>query len=171
MAQGCPADLKQRLCACPKNVPQFDLAGQNFYARLIGLHDGDSLRVAFDMNGKLCQIMTRLNGIDTPEIRSKNAQEKALAVRARDYVAAWAMPDKFRVGGNYTEKELVTALWNEPVIVYLKCGPLDKYARLIAEFYKDETEHHSLNKLLRDNGFADSYEGGTKSRTWDPKTI
>lgn len=169
MAAGCPQDLRDKLCACPKDVPEFNFAGQNFFARVIGLHDGDSLKICLEVGGKLDKIMTRLEGIDTPEIRSKDPKEKALAIRARDYVAAWAMPDKFKVGGNYTEKELVAALWETPVIVYIKCGETEKYGRIISKFYKDDIEPHSLNELLKQNGFADSYDGGHKSRTWDPK--
>ena len=163
----CPADLRARLCACPKDVPEFNFAGQNFYARVIGIHDGDSLKVCFDVGGKLYKMMTRLAGIDAPEIRSKDPKEKALAVRARDYVAAWAMPDKFKVGGEYAEKDLVNALWTDPIIVYLKCGELDRYARLLCEMFKDNVDAHSLNSLLKQNGFADGYLGGHKERTWD----
>lgn len=169
MAAGCSKELRDKLCACPKDIPEFNFAGQNFYARVIGLHDADSLKVCFDVSGKLYKMMTRLEGIDSAEIRSKDPKEKALAVRARDYVAAWCMPNKFSVGGNYTEKELVAALWEDPVIVYLKCGEMDKFGRILTEFYKDDVEPHSLNKLLRDNGFVDSYDGGSKQRTWDAK--
>ncbi len=163
----CPADLRAKLCACPKDVPEFNLAGQNFYARVIGLHDGDSIKVCFEVAGKLYKMMTRLEGIDTPEIRTKDAEEKALAIRARDFAASWTMPDKFQVGGAYSEKELVNALWTHPVIVYLRCGEMDKYGRLIANIYKDDVDPHSLNSLLQQNGFADAYDGGKKERTWD----
>lgn len=163
----CPADLRDKLCACPKDVPEFNFAGQNLFARVIGLHDADSLKVVFCVGNKLYKIMTRLIGIDAPEMRTKDPTEKALSIRARDYVAAWVMPDKFQVGGNYTEKELVAALWETPVIVYIKCGELDKFGRCLAEFYKDDVEPHSLNELLKQNGFVDSYDGGCKSRTWD----
>ena len=169
-SSGCPKDLHQRLCTVDKNVPLFNFDGQSFYARVIGIHDGDSVKVCLDVGGKLYKMMTRLEGIDTPEIRSKDPKEKALAIRARDYVAAWAMPDKFKVGGDYTEKELVTALWEDPVIVYLKCGELDKFGRLLCEMFKDDIEPNSLNELLLENGFADGYDGGRKDRTWDKIT-
>jgi hypothetical protein len=126
--------------------------------------------VVLNVSGKLYKMMTRLEGIDTPEIRSKDAKEKALAIRARDYVAAWAMPDKFKIGGNYTEKELVAALWKDPVIVYIRCGEMEKFGRTLVEIFKDDIEPHSLNKLLRENGFADGYDGGKKERTWDADT-
>lgn len=167
MAKGCSDELRAKLCACPKDVPEFNLAGQKFYARVIGLHDADSIKVCFDVAGKLYKMMTRLEGIDTPEIRTKDAAEKALAIRARDFAAEWAMPHKFKVGGAYSEKELVNALWTDPVIVYLKCGEMDKYGRLIANIYKDDVDPHSLNSLLQQNGFADKYDGGKKERTWD----
>ncbi len=163
----CPVDLRAKLCACPKDVPEFNLAGQSFYARVIGLHDADSLKVAFEVSGKLYKMMTRLEGIDAPEIRSKDAEEKALAIRARDFAAAWTMPEKFQVGGNYSEKELVNALWTDPVIVYLRCGEMDKYARLLCQIFRDDVDPDSLNSLLQQKGFADAYDGGKKKRTWD----
>ena len=167
MAAGCPQELHDKLCACPKDVPEFNFAGQSFYARVIGLHDADSLKVVLNVSGKLYKIMTRLEGIDAPEMRTKDPKEKALSIRARDYVAAWAMPDKFHVGGNYTEKELVAALWETPVIVYIKCGETEKFGRLLCEMFKNDVDPHSLNMLLKQNGFADSYDGGKKERTWD----
>lgn len=166
----CSSELRDKLSKCPKSVPQFNFKGQSFYVRLIGMYDADSLRVAFETQGQLFKIMTRLIGIDTPEIKSKNADEHAAAVRARDCVAEWAMPHRFTTGGQYSEKQLVAALWEEPIIVYVKCGELDKYGRLLATFFRDEDDgQQSLNDMLREKGFADSYDGGRKQRSWDQK--
>ncbi len=37
----------------------------------------------------------------------------------------------------------------------------------ISFFWCIIAEGRSLNVLLRENGFADKYDGGTKERTWD----
>ena len=165
----CPTDLRDRLANCPADVPVFNLAGQAMYARLLEIHDGDSPKLVIEVAGKLYKVMTRLVGVDTPEINSKDPKEKALAVRARNYVANWAMPDRFHEGGTYTEKDIKGALWRTAVIVYVKCGAQDKYGRLLAELYTScpsDERSESLNERLVEQGYGDSYDGGRKTRSW-----
>jgi endonuclease YncB( thermonuclease family) len=58
-------------------------------ARLVRVVDGDTVVVrARIWLGQEVEIYVRLAGIDAPELRGKCAFERALAVRARDFVAA-----------------------------------------------------------------------------------
>lgn len=165
----CPEDLHTRLCACPQDVPVYDWAGQHFWVRIIEMHDADSLKVVLELNGCLYKVMTRLIGIDSPEIRTKDADERVLAIRSRDRAAQWALPNTFVAGGAYTEKTLKEALWANPVIVLMECRETDKYGRVLVEFRRDGLDTKTLNQILIDEGYADVYDGGTKLRSWDHK--
>lgn len=165
----CPDALYSCLAACPRDVREYNLAGQQLWARVIEMHDADSLKVVIQVGGQLYKTMTRLQGIDAPEIRTKIDKEKALAVAARDRAAAWLLPERFHVGGAYTEKQLKETLWSVPVVVLLKCQEPDKYGRLLCTVHKS-ADGGSLNDLLVSEGFADAYDGGHKMRSWDVVT-
>jgi endonuclease YncB( thermonuclease family) len=143
------------------------LAGEDIWARVIEMHDSDSLKVVLEVNGKLYKTMTRLVGIDAPEIRSKDPKERELAVRSRDRAAQWVLGGSVSVGGMYTEKELRDRLWGIPVIVLLRCQHMDKYGRLLCTVFRDSDDKISLNDVLVQEGYADLYDGGHKLRTWD----
>lgn len=166
-SSSCPKDLYTRLLACPHDVPVYNLSGQHLWCRLLEMHDSDSLKVVIEINNKLYKVMTRLVGIDTPEIRTKDEREKTLAIASRDRTAAWALPDHFHVGGKYSEKRLKEVFWQTPVILFIKCHESDKYGRLLATVYKSAEDTESLNDVLIREGYADVYMGGTKLRSWD----
>ena len=59
-----------------------------YRAIITKVYDGDTLTAEVDLGFKLWakKIKLRLAGIDTPEIRTKNQNEKVLALKARDRV-------------------------------------------------------------------------------------
>ena len=79
----------------------------------------------------------RLNGLDCPEMRTRDVKEKLIAVKARDYVA------------NIILNKIIT----------LKEVKLDKYGRLLAYVYY---EKRCINSELIERNLAVSYDGGTK---------
>lgn len=85
----------------------------------------------------------RLNGIDCPEIKSKNENEKQCAQIAK--------------------KELSNLILNK--IITLKNVETEKYGRILAEVYLDELH---LNKYMIEKRLAVTYDGGTKisPRDW-----
>lgn len=158
--------LWHRLCTCPRDVPLFDFAGQKFWVRPIEIHDGDSVKVVFEVNGTLYKAMTRLIGIDTPEIRTSNATEKALAVKARDRIATWLLPDQFTNSVQCTEKTIKETLWKTPVVVFMTCQEQDKYGRITCRIFKSDKEDDCINDVLIRENCADVYDGGKKKRSW-----
>lgn len=86
----------------------------------------------------------RLNGIDTPEMKSSNEDEKSLAQLA--------------------QKTLSELIMNKNVT--LKNTSIDKYGRILADVY-DENNFH-VNKWILDKRFAVIYDGGTKNppKSW-----
>ena len=59
-----------------------------YRAIITKVYDGDTLTADVDLGFKMCakKIKLRLLGIDTPEVRSKDPDEKVAALRARDRV-------------------------------------------------------------------------------------
>jgi endonuclease YncB( thermonuclease family) len=98
----------------------------------------------FNIHSNYYRFDIRLSGIDTPEIRSKDLNEKKQAIIVRDFLRDKIL-DK---------------------IVILECKDFDKYGRLLADIYlSDEFGNPSqikINDLLVNNNYARLYNGGKK---------
>ncbi|MCI5132304.1 MAG: thermonuclease family protein [Candidatus Electrothrix sp. EH2] len=122
-----------------------DLSYGNFTkVRFIKNYDGDTITV--DLKGQHPlfgdDIPVRVAGIDTPEIRGKCAQEKALAREAKGVV----------------EKVLKKARR-----ITLKNVQRGKYFRILADVQADK---QNLADILIEKGLAVRYDGGTKGFDW-----
>ena len=123
--------------ACWKNTTPF--IPQIKACKVIKVYDGDSVTVAAKLHESfpLNRFSVRLSGIDTPEMRSKNENEKKRAVLAKTFLQ---------------EKILNKT-------VYLENITTEKYGRLLATIiYNGE----NINQLMIDNKYAISYGGGKK---------
>tara|TARA_B100000965_G_scaffold293897_1_gene251799 strand:+ start:434 stop:859 length:426 start_codon:yes stop_codon:yes gene_type:complete len=109
--------------------------------KIISVYDGDTFRADIkglpDIIGK--NIAIRILGIDTPEIKGKCEEEKIVAIKARDFARK--------------------ALFNAEKIT-LKNLKRDKYFRLLADVYFDDTD---LGNALLANNLAVKYSGKKKS--------
>ena len=125
------------------DAPDFSkcVDGKVLEAKVISVYDGDSIKVIFPLNGVLYRWSCRLNGVDTPEIRTRNLKEKEMGYKVRDFLR---------------EKIL-----NK--VVTLNCGELDKYGRLLVDI---NYESENINQWLITNGYAYEYNGGRK-KSWD----
>jgi len=120
-----------------KSIKKFSLKGTQCKARVVSIYDGDTITLTFETFGTYYKWNCRLDGIDTPEMKSKNPEEKAKAVIARDFLRS-KINDK---------------------IVDIKCGDFDKYGRLLIKvFYEDVC----MNDIMISEGHAKAYFGGTK---------
>jgi len=118
---------------CDKNNTQiFSLDGFNTIAKCVDVYDGDTITVAICLFGKCFLFKVRLAGINTPEIRNKNLEEKKMGLDARDYVKSKILQK----------------------IINIKCGEFDKYGRLLGVVYIDGM---SLNDDLIEKGYAVPY--------------
>ena len=108
--------------------------------RCIKVYDGDTITIAGKLPYKhspIYRFSVRLNGIDTPEIKGKDDDEKECAKLARDAL-----------------KELIL---NKTV--HLRNVQTEKYGRILAEVYCDEI---NMNDWMITQRFAVKYDGGTK---------
>lgn len=117
------------------------LAHEVINARILKNYDADTLTAEFSLPFNIYVVeKIRLDFIDTPEIRGKTPEEKALAIEARDFVSD-LVKDK---------------------VVEVSIRKKGKYGRWLCEIFVDGK---SLNQMLIDSGYAKPYDGG-KREDW-----
>ena len=128
---------------------KFSLNGYKTFAKCVHAYDGDTINVVFKMpNSNDCyKWVIRINGIDTPEIKTKNTYEKQIALKARNFL-----------------RELIL-----DKIIVIECLDFDKYGRLLGNIYIEENEM-SLSNIMIEKGYAKAYDGGTKSKWNDSES-
>ena len=126
------------------NAPNFSNCFKDLtvIGKIVGVYDGDSVKIILPFENKLYKFSSRLSKIDTPEIRSSCLLEKEFAIKIRD--------------------ELAEKIINKLAIV--NCDGLDKYGRLLVRINIDGDEK-TINDWLIDKKYAFKYDGGTK-KSW-----
>ena len=115
--------------------------------------DGDTIDVTIDLGFDLYKKeRVRVAGVDTPEKRTKDDEEKALG-----YDATHWLVDK-HTGAIAGDDDLV--IRTELV------GGVGKYGRLLGWLYIGDSEL-SLNEQMITEGYAWSYDGGTKQKDFE----
>ena len=110
--------------------------------------DGDTIDVTIDLGFDLYKKeRVRIAGVDTPEKRTRNLEEKKLGLDA----TAW-LKDKLE-GAIDGDDEL--SIRTELV------GGVGKYGRLLGWLYIGDSDL-SLNEQMITEGYAHAYDGGTK---------
>ena len=107
---------------------------------VIKVYDGDTITVATKIpikDSPLYRFSVRLNGIDCPEKRTKDDNEKEAALLAQQRVADLILHKR----------------------VTLQDVQLEKYGRILARVYIDET---CINDVLVSERLAVAYDGGKK---------
>ena len=113
-----------------------------YNARLIRVVDGDTADAWIDCGFNISvKKRIRFMGVDTWECRTRNLEEKALGLKAKAYTKEMLERNE----GNFL----------------VKSHGVGKYGRLLGELFV-EGEETSLNELLKENGHAYEYDGGTK---------
>ena len=115
--------------------------------------DGDTIDVTIDLGFDLYKKeRVRIAGVDTPEKRTRDLEEKALGLDA-----TYWMKDKL------TE----TIKGDEELIIRTELkGGTGKYGRLLGWLYVGEGDI-SLNEQMITEGYAWAYDGGTKQKNFE----
>ena len=115
--------------------------------------DGDTIDVTIDLGFDLYKKeRVRVAGVDTPEKRTRDLEEKALGLDATNW-----LKDKLE-GAINGDDEL--AVRTELV------GGMGKYGRLLGWLYIGDAEV-SLNEQMITEGYAWEYDGGTKKKDFE----
>ena len=115
--------------------------------------DGDTIDVTIDLGFDLYKKeRVRVAGVDTPEKRTRNLEEKALGIDAT----------------NWLKKKLEDTISGDDELsirTELK-GGVGKYGRLLGWLYVGD-EEVSLNEDMIEEGYAWAYDGGTKQKDFE----
>ena len=171
-------NLLEALRQSGNHTPLFDLSGRETWARLVHVHDGDTVSVCVDLGHvggdgpyDVKRLILRMTGIDAPEIRTHDADEKRLAIRSRAHLLNRLAPHLFDVEKDWScEKDITDLLRDNLVLVYVKMSKFDKFSRVLTDIFEQPDDRLSLNQWMLDNKLADAYDGGHKERTWDHST-
>ena len=136
--------------------------------KVVYVYDGDTVHIVFNINNKLTKFICRLAHIDSPEICPKNIADKNLrekeieaATKSRNYLIEIVSTIKIN-DTKYTKQNCKELLASSNKLIWVKCFEFDKYGRLLVELYENQSSIVSINKMMVDNNYAVSYEGGTK---------
>jgi micrococcal nuclease len=119
------------------SVPFFTLKGNKYRAKVVHVYDGDTVHLVFDYLGHLFKWHVRIAHVDTPELRTKNVEEKKMGYETRDKL-----------------RELI-----DGKMIDILCLEFDKYGRVLAELTYNGTR---IDKWLIEKDYAKPYEGKTK---------
>ena len=115
--------------------------------------DGDTIDVTIDLGFDLYKKeRVRVAGVDTPEKRTRNLEEKALGLDA----TAW-IKDKLEGAVNGDDDLIIRTELD---------GGVGKYGRLLGWLYIGDAIV-SLNEKMIDEGYAWAYDGGTKNKNFE----
>ena len=120
---------------------------------IVKVLDGDTIDVTIDLGFDLYKKeRVRIAGVDTPEKRTRDLEEKALGLDATYWM----------------KKQLEdTIAGDEELIIRTELkGGTGKYGRLLGWLYVGE-DNVSLNEQMITEGYAWSYDGGTKQKNFE----
>ena len=106
--------------------------------------DGDTIDASIDLGFDISlSKRIRLAGIDTPESRTRDLEEKALGLESKEWL----------------KKALEGA--KDIIIKTEKPDSTEKYGRIIGHLFINDQENSLNNKMIAE-GYALEYEGGKK---------
>ena len=129
------------------SVGDLSLSGKLLRCKCIDVYDGDTITVIVPIGKTAFKQKCRLHGIDAPELRTCNLEEKRAGVTSKDWLAV--------------------EIKNK--IVWIEFQGRGKYGRLLGVVYKSYEDslvyENSLNACLVAGGMAVPYDGG-KRKKW-----
>ena len=121
---------------------------------IVKVLDGDTIDVLIDLGVDLFKKeRVRIAGVDTPEKRTRDLEEKALGIDATNWLKK-KLEDT--IAGDGDELTIRTEL----------VGGTGKYGRLLGWLYINE-DALSLNEQMITEGYAWEYDGGTKQKNFE----
>jgi len=115
--------------------------------------DGDTIDVTIDLGFDLFKKeRVRVAGVDTPEKRTRDLEEKELGIEAT----------------NWLKEKLDGAISGDDDLIIRTelVGGVGKYGRLLGWLYIGDSEL-SLNEIMIEEGYAWAYDGGTKQKNFE----
>lgn len=116
--------------------------------------DGDTIDVTIDLGFDVCtKQRVRLLGIDTPESRTRDLEEKKFGLLSKKKLKEWCL--------KAVESE------KDDIEIQLRCPEADsrgKFGRILAEVWVSEDGNWTnVNRWMCENGYAVPYTGQNKA--------
>ena len=120
---------------------------------IVKVLDGDTIDVLIDLGFDLFKKeRVRIAGVDTPEKRTRDLEEKELGIDATNWLK---------------EKLESTLAGDDQLFIRTELvGGVGKYGRLLGWCYIGDAEL-SLNEQMITEGYAWAYDGGTKQKDFE----
>jgi len=116
----------------------------HYKAEVLSVYDGDTVTLMIDQGMKhFARVKVRMIGIDTPEIRTKDLEEKKRGYEAKDYL-------KSRIEGKTI------------IVQTLKKGKFGRWLGVMWEYTDADELGESLNDEMIRMGHAKAYDGGKR---------
>ena len=135
-------------------VPPSRKSCYNFrVTEIVKVLDGDTIDVLIDLGFDLFKKeRVRIAGVDTPEKRTRDLEEKELGIHATNWLK---------------DKLTETIKGDEELIIRTELkGGVGKYGRLLGWLYIGDADV-SLNEQMITEGYAWAYDGGTKQKDFE----
>jgi micrococcal nuclease len=116
--------------------------------------DGDTIDVNIDLGFDVCtKQRVRLLGIDTPESRTRDLEEKKFGLLSKKKLKEWCLK--------------AVASEKDDIEIELRCPEADsrgKFGRVLAEVWVSEEGHWTnVNRWMCEEGYAVPYVGQNKA--------
>lgn len=132
-------DKKRLSLIEPDEITKFSFeTGKKKYAKVYKVYDGDTISVVFRWSKEYIKTSCRIIGIDTPEIRTKNLEEKKLGIEVRDFLRTLILGK----------------------VIKINLYQNDKYGRPLIDVFTEDGR--SIKDILIEKNYAKEYDGGTK---------
>ena len=121
--------------------------------KIVKVLDGDTIDVLIDLGFDLYKKeRVRIAGVDTPEKRTRDLEEKALGIDAT----------------NWLKEQLENTIQgNDELTIRTELkGGVGKYGRLLGWLYVGDNTK-SINEQMISQGYAWAYDGGTKQKNFE----
>lgn len=125
------------------SIDRFSFDGIDTYAKVVKVHDADTVTIVFEWNNEIIKLNARLDGIDAPELKSKVLSESA-ACKA----------------GTLRLQEII-----DDKVVRVVLGKFDKFGRPLVSIYTLEPIEDDItcvNDYLIRYQYVREYDGGKK---------
>ena len=137
-------------------MSSYSVEACNFKYRVSSLEkvvDGDTIDVTIDLGFDVCtRQRVRLLGIDTPESRTSDREEKKYGLLSKKKLKEWCLK--------------AIASEKDDIEIELRCPEKDsrgKFGRILAEVWVSEDgQWTNVNKWMCDEGYAVPYMGQNK---------
>lgn len=131
--------FRLQFCKGENRVYRVETKQWNMWMKVFSVYDGDTISVLCIHKGKIVRWRCRLIGYDSPELKTKDEDEKKRAIAARDFLKTILPKNAFRG----------------------KCKGLDKYGRILLDL---KFKRKSISEIMIDSGHGLYYDGKTKSK-------